>query len=560
MNQLRQAVATIQTYLGRMTASQQLLVGSLAVIALMTFFVVSRYAARPTLVDLMQDDPNLRMVDSLQAAGINASTQNGRLMVPETQRLNALAMLGQRGQLPSDTVTLFENLAERQDWKNSRQQNQVQFNLALQNELAKIISNFQGIRSANVIIDVPAPGGLGRTAKAPTASATVFTSSGGALDQGTVDAVANLIAGARAGLSPTNVRVIDGTTGRQRKPTGDDEFLATSYLEHTTRAEMMTQRKLAELLSHVPGVVVAVTAQVDITRVSTRTSRVLPKGEGTVSLPRAETSLNETMSSRTSGGEPGVRANQTADITTGSSGAGNGSQKTNETIDFDNFPGTEEKQVSDPRGSPTFLTASVNIPQGYIEELVKRAKGEEEAEVTEQEVQERFAAMRPDIEASLKPHVTARAPDGTPIEGDVQVSMIPVALLDLAPAAAQAGFLSTLTSGGGGGGAGGGGLINTVVVALLAVVALGMMIMMVRKSTRPLELPTVEELVGVPPALNADADIVGEADESDAPMAGIELDDDEIKQAKLLEQVAEMVKQNPETAASLIGRWIETEH
>jgi flagellar biosynthesis/type III secretory pathway M-ring protein FliF/YscJ len=102
--------------------------------------------------------------------------------------------------------------------------------------------------------------------------------------------------------------------------------------------------------------------------------------------------------------------------------------------------------------------------------------------------------------------------------------------------------------------------VNTAVVALLAVVALGMMIMMVRKSSRPIELPTPEELVGIPPALHADSDLVGEADESDAPMPGIELGDDEIKRAKLLEQVAEMVKQNPETAASLLSRWIETAH
>ncbi|MFI4896519.1 MAG: hypothetical protein ACIARR_01695 [Phycisphaerales bacterium JB059] len=561
MNQLRQAVATIQTYLGRMTASQKLLVGSLAVIALMTFFVVSRYAARPTLVDLMQDDPNLRMVDSLQAAGIHATTENGRLMVPETQRLSALAMLGQRGQLPSDTVTLFENLAERQDWKNSRQQNRTQYNLALQNELARIISRFHGVKSASVIIDIPDRGGLGRTARAPTASATVFTSSGGALDQGTVDAVANLVAGASAGLEVSTVRVIDGSTGRQRKPSGEDDFLATSYIEHTARAEVMTQRKLAELLSHVPGVVVAVTAQVDVTRVSTRTNRYLNKGEGTISLPRSETSLSETESFRSQGGEPGVRSNTSADISTGAGGGGTSFEKTNESIDNDNFPGVEEKQVVDPRGSPTFLAASVNIPQGYIEELVRRSKGDENAEVTEQEVQEKFATIRPEIEASLKPHVTARAPDGSPIDGEVQVSMIPVALLDVAPAAAQAGFLSTLTSGGAGGGGGGlGGIVNTAVVALLAVVALGMMVMMVRKSSRPIELPTPEELVGIPPALQADSDLVGEADESDAPMPGIELGDDEIKRAKLLEQVAEMVKQNPETAASLLSRWIEAAH
>ena len=38
----------------------------------------------------------------------------------------------------------------------------------------------------------------------------------------------------------------------------------------------------------------------------------------------------------------------------------------------------------------------------------------------------------------------------------------------------------------------------------LALVALGMMFMMVRKASRPQPLPTAEELVGIPPALQAD--------------------------------------------------------
>jgi len=86
-----------------------------------------------------------------------------------------------------------------------------------------------------------------------------------------------------------------------------------------------------------------------------------------------------------------------------------------------------------------------------------------------------------------------------------------------------------------------------------------MMLMLVRKAGRAVETPSAEELVGMPPTLDAQADVVGEADEGDTAMAGIEVGDDQMQSQQLLEQVGELVEKSPESAAKLIGRWISVE-
>jgi len=72
-------------------------------------------------------------------------------------------------------------------------------------------------------------------------------------------------------------------------------------------------------------------------------------------------------------------------------------------------------------------------------------------------------------------------------------------------------------------------------------------------------LPTAEELAGVPPALATDMDMVGEADEAEAALAGIEMSDDDLQLRKKVEQVSALVKEKPVEAAALLNRWIAAE-
>ena len=64
----------------------------------------------------------------------------------------------------------------------------------------------------------------------------------------------------------------------------------------------------------------------------------------------------------------------------------------------------------------------------------------------------------------------------------------------------------------------------------------------------------------MPPTLPTVNDMVGEADESEAAMTGIEIGDDDVRARKLVEQVVELVGANPDTAANLLGRWVSEEH
>lgn len=562
MEQIRRALANIQQGMGQLGATQKLLFGSLAVIAAMTLFLVSQYASKPAMVDLMAASSDLQLMDTLQAAGIDARTQEGRIMVPPAQRREAMARLGEAGQLPGDTTVLFNNLIQSQDWKASREQHRQQAVIALQNELSRIITEFRGIRRASVILDIPEPMGLGRAVREPSASVSVLTAAGSPLPQETVDAIAGLVAGSRAGLTPAMIQVIDGSTGRPRQVSEEDSVSSGRYLDHKMQVERYTQREIERLLSHIPGVVVSVNAVVDVTRVASTTQRYLPNNSGSVSIPKRLSGTEDTVSAGSRGAEPGARAYGTADINTGG-GAGNESSKSTEDSEFEVQVGSETRQVVDPRGMPTHLSASIIVPQGYIEAIIRQSRGEDQADepITVQEAETYFENLRPMLTRSILTRLNTVDTEGQVREGQVEVVM---AAMPTGPVAgfAQAGFLGVAGAGGGTGGGLGGlfsasGVIETVVLGVLGLVAVVMMFSMVKRAGRKSDLPSAEELVGVPPALEIAGDLVGEADESEAAMAGIEISEDEVKIQKMRELVGNLIDTNPEAAASLVGRWIE---
>lgn len=562
MEPIRRLLTKAREHLGTMTASQKLLLGSIGVIAAMTLFLVSQYAARSDMVEFL---PTADLASqgatrsALNAAGVEAKMVNGKLMVPNGQQDYALSTLAQSGQLPNDTTLLFASLLDKQGFYFSKQQNDQMYLIALQNELARIIGGFRDVRDASVLLDVPEPRGIGRSVRAPTASATVFTTTGRPLDQGEVDAIAQLIAGAKAGLLIDNIRVIDGSVGRQRRPTNPDEMVATTYLEHTAAAEEKLRQKLGDMLGYIRGVTIAVTAQVDVTRVSKQSTKYLNPKEGTVSVPSQVKSASTSQSQALRAAEPGVRSNATGSILSSSSGgSGTSLEDADDETHFENGLGSETVTEQDPRGMPTMLAASVNIPRSYVVGLLQDAavEGEEPVSPTDAEIDARFQIERTKIEDSIRPHLVV-AGEPEPIQGTVVVSLIPVDLPTPSLGDATPGLLGTLS---GGGAMASGGLIEKGLLALLALGAMCMMLMMVRKATRPAEMPTAEELSGVPPTLPTMDDMVGEADESESAMTGIEVGDDQVRARKLIEQVSEMVTSDPDSAASLIGRWVADQH
>src|SRR5204863_4493068 len=131
-----------------------------------------------------------------------------------------------------------------------------------------------GIHSATVVIDAPQPVGIGAIVRKPTASVVVVTDTGRALESNTVDAIATMVASAKAGLEAKSVSITDGT--RRYSARGDEDFAASTYMEHVAKYEEYIRAKLVEHLSYIPGVSVAVNAQVDV-RKTTSKSRMVKK-------------------------------------------------------------------------------------------------------------------------------------------------------------------------------------------------------------------------------------------------------------------------------------------
>lgn len=567
MDAIRRMLDTIRRQLGRLGPTERLFIGSVVVILVMGLFLVSQFAGKPTLVPLLPGVPladQQRAQSFLSSSGLTTKMVDNQVMIAADQKGNALALLTTNKQLPSDTSGFFSSLIKAQSWSNTRQMNEAVYNGALKTELDKIISSMNGIKSASVLFDVPDPSGLGASTRRPTASVGVFTESGAPLDQRTVDAIAYLVGGAKAGLSPERVRVIDGAHG-QRKPTSENEIVPTTYLEHAAKVESETQRKLTELLSFIPGVVVAVTAQVDVTRVTSREQKFMPVGEGSLSAAKRTMENTTKQSDAGKGAEPGVRSNQPAGINQGGKGTSHESEES--TKENDIHAGSRTAETVDPRGMPTMVAVSINVPRGFVAAALKGPDGKGVAD--DKAITDAFEkSYKPEIRASILPHVRAMTTAvGAVVDSQVVVSLIPVDLVAApAGAGAQAGLLGSLAGGGGGGGGSGvlmgmtlAQLIDKAVLAVLGVGALGFMFMMVRKAGKKQELPTAEELVGLPPALETKTDLIGEADESDTPLAGIELGEGEVRTQKLLQQVQDMVKNNPEGAAKMIKRWVNVE-
>lgn len=569
MDRLRQILSVIQKHLGGLGPTHKLLIGSLAVILLMTLFLVSQYAGRPALVELLPTasvDAQQRALAYLAPQNLGVRDVNGRAMVPSENRQTALGLLTQSGQAPPDTTLVFENILEKQSFFNSRETNRAIYKRMLENELSGIISRYKGVSLAKVVLDVPEPAGIGQSAAKPKAAITLFSDHGGPVEQKAVDAAARFVAGAVARLDLDRVIVSDGTTGTPRTVTDDSRMVATTYRDAAQMVERQFRERLYNLLGYIDGVVVEVTATVDVTRVKSQVNRNLDPKQGTVSLLKKETSSTMTEGTTGRAGEPGVRSNQGADINSVGSAPGTRSDQTESTTEFENHVGTKVEQIEDPRGHPLSLAATVSVPRSFIVEILRREKSgggaaPDAAAPTDAEVRTRFDQEKAGIEESVRPHLQTRTPDGAAVPGQVVVVMTS----GEGGLAASGGSRPGMTGAGVGGTVGtilafGGGIVDKAILGVLALIAVGMMLLMVRKAGRPAVMPSAEELVGVPPALSTKSDLVGEADETDTPIEGIEVGEHEIKASKLREQVAELIKKNPDTAARLLNRWVSIEH
>ncbi|HLI15984.1 MAG TPA: flagellar basal-body MS-ring/collar protein FliF [Acidimicrobiales bacterium] len=194
------------------------------------------------------------------------------VLVPQADVNQERISLAEAG-LPSGGTITFQTLAQTGITSSQFVQN-VDYQQALEGQLAGTIESIQGVQGAQVSLVMPDTTSfvLGNS-QTPSASVLVDLAAGASLTPGQVQAIVHLVASAVPSLSPDNVTVVDNSGDVLSAPGVDSSASADS--QQTTAYDDALAASLTALLTRVVGpgnAAVAVHAVLDFNQVSTTTN------------------------------------------------------------------------------------------------------------------------------------------------------------------------------------------------------------------------------------------------------------------------------------------------
>jgi flagellar M-ring protein FliF len=211
------------------------------------------------------------------------------------------------------------------------------FQRALQGELARTISQFRQIKSARVHIATPKESVFIEETRPPSASVSVALTGREKLSKNEIRSIVNLVASAVAGLTNDNVTVVD-TAGRllYRKTDDDTALLSATQLEYQMKIEQRLRDKVESMLEEVVGidrVQARVTANIDFNEIDQTEESFDPEGQ----VVRSEQIMREKDGSgEFAGGIPGVKGQLATFTEAGDKGKeGNGFRRDNLTRNYE---------------------------------------------------------------------------------------------------------------------------------------------------------------------------------------------------------------------------------
>lgn len=240
--------------------------------------------------------------------------RGGALLVPAAQVHELRLRLASQG-LPKGGAVGFE-LLDKEKFGISQFSEQVNYQRALEGELARTISTLGPVKDARVHLAMPKPTLFVREQKSPSASVTLALQPGRALDEGQINAVVHMVSSSVAGMPPGNVTVVDqsGRLLTQNDPGGRD--LNDTQLKYANGVETRYQQRIEAILGPILGngnVHAQVTAQIDFNKREKTDEQYSPNTNPDRQAIRSrQTSNSEQLGGPSAGGVPGALSNQPA--------------------------------------------------------------------------------------------------------------------------------------------------------------------------------------------------------------------------------------------------------
>ena len=193
--------------------------------------------------------------DLLRSANIpfRIDSGSGALAVPQDNLGDAKLALAAAG-LPASQSGGFEMISQDQGFGTSQFVENARYQHALENELARTISNLRPVREARVHLALPKPSAFTRQKEPASASVVLQMQSGSTLEQGQVAAIVHLVASSIPSLPPENVTVVDQFGRMLSNPDpNSDEAIGAKQFEQRGRQEAVYVQRIQELLEPMTG-------------------------------------------------------------------------------------------------------------------------------------------------------------------------------------------------------------------------------------------------------------------------------------------------------------------
>ncbi|CDG21698.1 Flagellar M-ring protein [Xenorhabdus poinarii G6] len=338
-----------------------LVAGSAAIAIVVALFLWLRSPDYRVLYSNLSDKDGGEIVTQLTQMNVPYRfAENGSaLMIPADKVHETRLKLAQQG-LPKGGAAGFE-LLDQEKFGISQFSEQVNYQRALEGELARTVESLGPVQSARVHLALPKPSLFVREQKSPSASVTVGLLQGRALDEGQINAIVHMVSSSVAGLPAGNVTIVDqsGRLLTQSNTTGRD--LNTTQLKYTQEVENRFQHRIETILAPVVGrgnVHAQVTAQIDFSRREETEEEYKPNQPPNQAAVRSrQSSSGEQNGGSSVGGVPGALSNQpsaapNAPIEKPNANAkGNGDEKPNPQRNNANRNNSNERLVNNSRNN-----------------------------------------------------------------------------------------------------------------------------------------------------------------------------------------------------------------
>lgn len=474
-------------------------------------------------------------------AGLNGATIEGtRIKIPAGEEAKYVAAMAAEGALPGDFHESMTRAMSEISPFASRPEKEQASSTGKQRMLTNVVKHmYKEVDTAYVGYSEEKASGIGRNNKRTAAVEINTFNQNAGLEPYQAEAIRNLVAASYAGLQKQDISI--NVNGRPHvfanDPTDGTQGGMERYFAQQKLQQQQFEDKIYSMLAHyVQGVTVRTFVDLDPTVFERTQSRVLDnKNAGTLSQSTSEST--QSSSSTPAGGRPPAQAqggsNQPLALLNGE--AGNSDETTSNTSETSSIPGHTDKLSEQAGFQIKSVSASIGVPSSYFIGLWKQANpdaGREPAPTDWQPIEQaKFLEWKKLVQAQLPAQTAAGSPP--------EVAFVTFDTLS-APAMPEEEFTETamswLSAYGG-----------TLGMVFLGFVGLMMVRSFVKSASKPAATPASEDK---------------DDDDAEPAIAGTTAAKParkwETSGTSVKDELADLVREDPDTAAAILQGWISS--